>query len=88
MTRKSGADDPDLRQDLLNAEKQFESQLAEVDESLRTQWQEWDDASTATDDSSAAEQRRENTKQLLVALLDRRRYIRNLVRDVKETLDS
>jgi len=88
MTRKSGADDPDLRQDLLNAEKQFESQLAEVDESLRTQWKEWDDASTIADGTSEAEQRRQNAKQQLVALLDRRRYIRNLVRDVKETLDS
>ena len=87
MTRKSGADDPDLRQDLLSAEKQFESQLAEVNESLRTQREEWDDASTV-DGSSAAEQRRQNAKQQLVALLDRRRYIRNLVRDVKETLDS
>lgn len=88
MTRKSGADDPDLRQDLLNAEKQFEGQLAEVDESLRAQWEEWDDASTVSDNSSWSEQRRQNAKQQLVALLDRRRYIRNLVRDVKETLDS
>jgi len=88
MTRKSGADDPDLRNDLLKAEKQFEGQLAEVDESLRTQWEEWDDASTVTDSTSWSEQRRQNAKQQLVALLDRRRYIRNLVRDVKETLDS
>jgi molecular chaperone HscB len=88
MTRKSGADDPDLRRDLLNAEKQFESQLAEVDDSLRAQWEEWDDASTGSDSTSWSEQRRQNAKQQLVALLDRRRYIRNLVRDVKETLDS
>jgi molecular chaperone HscB len=88
MTRKSGADDPDLRQDLLKAEKQFEGQLAEVDESLRKLWEEWDDASAVSDGSSWVEQRRQNAKQQLVALLDRRRYIRNLVRDVKETLDS
>ena len=88
MTRKSGVDDPDLRQDLLNAEKQFEGQLDEVDESLRKLWEEWDDASTVPDGLSWAEQRRLNAKQQLVALLDRRRYIRNLVRDVKETLES
>jgi molecular chaperone HscB len=88
MTRKSGADDPDLRQDLLNAEKQFDGQLAEVDESLRKLWEEWDDASAVADGSSWVEQRRQDAKQQLVALLDRRRYIRNLVRDVKETLDS
>ncbi len=88
MTRKSGADDPDLRKDLLDAEKQFEGQLAEVDGSLRKLWEEWDDASAVSDGSSWVEQRRQNAKQQLVALLDRRRYIRNLVRDVKETLDS
>ena len=37
-------------------------QLAEVDESLRTLWEEWDDASTVTDGSSAAEQRRLKTR--------------------------
>src|SRR5450631_1637983 len=88
MTRESGADAPDLRQDLLKAEKQFEGQLAEVDESLRKLWEKWDDATSLSDGSSWVEQRRQDAKQQLVALLDRRRYIRNLVRDVKETLDS
>jgi molecular chaperone HscB len=82
MTRKAGGDDPALREDLLAAKKQFEAQLAETDRTLEQLWQEWDNA--ASTDSPASD----SVKQQMVALLDRRRYIRNLVRDVNQTLEA
>jgi molecular chaperone HscB len=84
MNRKMGEDDPQLRADLERARVQFESQLAAVDTSLQALWTRWD----AAIDSAAVEPEKTNIKDEIVALLDRRRYIRNLVRDVNEALES
>ncbi|MBV8629626.1 MAG: Fe-S protein assembly co-chaperone HscB [Silvibacterium sp.] len=84
MNRKMGEDDPQLRADLEKARTQFESQLAAVDTGLEALWASWDE----TVDSSAAKSDTGNIKGEIVALLDRRRYIRNLVRDVNEALET
>jgi molecular chaperone HscB len=84
MNRKMGEDDPQLRADLDEARVQFESQLAGVDTSLQALSTRWDEAI----DSAAAEPEKTKIKDQIVALLDRRRYIRNLVRDVNEALES
>ncbi|MBV8674822.1 MAG: Fe-S protein assembly co-chaperone HscB [Acidobacteriaceae bacterium] len=83
MNRKMGEDDPQLRADLERARTQFETQLATIDTGLETLWDRWD----ANLDAHAAESGA-NIKAKIVALLDRRRYIRNLVRDVNETLET
>ena len=84
MNRKMGEDDPQLRADLDKARTQFESQLGAVDTGLESLWDRWD----ATVDSHATEPDTNKIKDEIVALLDRRRYIRNLVRDVNEALES
>jgi molecular chaperone HscB len=48
-----------------------------VDQDLNKQWQVWDEGDAAT---------RKKAEKTMVALLDRRRYLSNLVRDVTETL--
>jgi molecular chaperone HscB len=75
--REAGAADPDLQAQLERAKAKFESLLADVDRDLRGQWRVWDEGNTAE---------REAAKTATVALLDRRRYLNNLVRDVTETL--
>jgi len=77
MARKMGEDDPQLKSDLQQAKTKFESLLAAVDTDLRAQWQLWD----AGDEAA-----RQSAQKAMVALIDRRRYLRNLVRDVTETL--
>jgi molecular chaperone HscB len=77
MARKMGEEDPSLQADLQQAKAKFEALLGKVDEDLRTQWQVWD-----AGDSEA----RQASQKNMVALLDRRRYLSNLVRDVTETL--
>ena len=83
MNRKMGEDDPQLRGDLEKARVEFESQLAASDSNLQEQWTKWDAALEA---GNGAEKTK--IKDEMVALLDRRRYIRNLVRDVNEALES
>ena len=84
MTHKMGEDDPQLRADLEKARTQFEGQLAGVDTSLEGLWGRWDDSV----DGASAGSDSKKIKDEMVALLDRRRYIRNLVRDVNEALEN
>jgi molecular chaperone HscB len=74
---KMGEDDPALRGDVERAQQQFKSMLASVDADLRTAWTAWDSAFDAND--SAAKDKQKNT---MLALLDRRSYLRNLLREV------
>jgi molecular chaperone HscB len=81
--RKMGEDDPQLRADLEKAQTQFTGQLAQVDADLQQTGSAWDAALDADDESSKAAIARQ-----LAALLDRRGYLRNLVRDVNEALET
>lgn len=84
ITRKMGEDDPQLRHDLEKARADFESQLADCDSNLRELWSVWDADDVAQ--QSAAKDKMVATLNEMVATLDRRRYIHNLVRDVNEAL--
>ena len=77
MTRGSGQTDPESEANLTQARSRFEGLLDEVDTDLHTQWQTWDDGDAAA---------RKAAERAMVALLDRRRYLSNLLRDVNETL--
>jgi len=79
MARKMGEQDPTLQADLEQAEKKFEGLLAAVDVDLRAEWKTWDAGDEPT---------RKSAQQTMVALIDRRRYLSNLVRDVTETLGA
>jgi len=77
MNQKMGENDPALQADLTTARGKFESLLAEVDGDLAASGKTWDFGDAAT---------RETAANAMAALLDRRRYLRNLVRDVNEVL--
>jgi len=77
MARKTGYEDPELQASLTAAKKKFEGMLEAVDRDLRTQWKAWDEGD---------EPIRQTAQKAMVVLLDRRRYLSNLVRDVTETL--
>ncbi len=78
---KVGEDDPALRSDLERAQQQFSGMLAAVDQDLRSAWAAWD---MALDKNDAAA--RDKQKEAMVALLDRRSYLRNLLREVGAVL--
>jgi molecular chaperone HscB len=77
--KKMGEDDPGLTKSLQEAKRKFDGLLDAVDSDLRAQWKAWDDGDKTT---------RETSQKTMVALLDRRRYLNNLVRDVTETLEN
>ena len=77
--RKMGETDPQLQADLEAAKKKLDSLSDAVDDDLHREWQAWDAGDVAA---------RETAKTKMVALLDRRRYLSNLVRDVTETLGA
>ena len=79
MSKKMGDSDPELQSSLEQANKKFNDMLNEVDRDLREQWQVWD---------SGEEAARLEAQKKMVSLLDRRRYINNLVRDVTDTLSN
>jgi molecular chaperone HscB len=77
MNRKMGEDDPSLQSDLTAARSRFETLLAEVDSDLAAQAATWD---------AGAPEIRQKAALTMATLLDRRRYLSNLVRDVNEVL--
>jgi len=80
MAHKVGdEDDPELKQSLMQAQKKFEALRDAVDRDIQAQWDAWD---------SGRESARRAAQQAMVSLLDRRRYLSNLVRDVTDTLEG
>jgi molecular chaperone HscB len=77
--RATGEADSELQISLEQAKRKFDVLLQAVDEDLRVQWQAWDLGNVAT---------RQASQKRMVALLDRRRYLSNLVRDVNEVLGA
>jgi len=77
--KQSGSSDDSLTSSLEQARLKFTEMLEDVDEDLRACWNEWD---------SGDQSLRSVAQKKMVALLDRRRYLSNLVRDVKETLGA
>src|SRR5882724_6215978 len=79
--KKMGEDDPALVRDLESHKAQFEKKYEELAEELKNRWDHWDRAL----DLDSAEERRDALDGM-VDLLNRRSYIRNLVRDVNEAM--
>ncbi len=80
---RAGDGDPQLRTDLEAARVEFEQRLALVDGELARAQDEWDQAVEAG--TGAA---RGASAARMAALLDKRRYMRNLVREVREALGA
>jgi molecular chaperone HscB len=81
--KKMGEDDPALLEEIgkakLSLEVKHDALLAE----LKSDWAKWDKAV-----DSGTEQARLKIRDHMVDVLNRRNYVRNLVRDVNEALES
>jgi molecular chaperone HscB len=80
--KKMGEDDPQLRKDLLAAKTDFDSKMAAAQADLEQLHAQWDLALDANDAPAKLAAR-----DAMVALLNRRGYLRNLVRDVNDALE-
>jgi molecular chaperone HscB len=82
MAKKMGDNDPQLRKDLLAAKFAFDGRMAATQSELQRLWGWWDAALDAGDEAA-----KDSAKDAMVALLNRRSYLRNLVRDVNDALE-
>jgi molecular chaperone HscB len=80
--KKMGEDEPELRRDLMTAKDAFDAKMVETQAELERLWKAWDSAVDAGDESAKG-----RAKDAMVALLNKRSYLRNLVRDVNEALE-
>ena len=81
--RQMGDDaDPDLLRELEAAAVNLKAKLAETQAELEEQWVRWDEA-VDRDDAGA----RAGARDAMVAVLNKRSYLRNLVRDVTAALE-
>jgi molecular chaperone HscB len=80
--KRLGEKDPALVQELQQHRQSLEEKFSALFDELKGYWSEWDSAEVSANDD---EKRRVRDK--MVDLLNRRSYIRNLVRDVNEVLE-
>src|SRR6202045_5145772 len=85
--KKMGEDDPSLIAEIGKQKVSLEAKHEALLEELRTQWKTWESLIDRGHDAAAIDQRAK-VRDKMVDVLNRRNYIRNLVRDVNEALDS
>jgi molecular chaperone HscB len=79
--KQVGEDEPELRRDLMTAKDAFDAKMVETQAELEGLWSVWDAGVDAGDEAVKA-----RAKDAMVELLNKRSYLRNLVRDVNDAL--
>jgi molecular chaperone HscB len=79
--KQMGEDEPELRRDLMAAKDAFDAKMVETQAELEELWKVWDSGVDAGDEAVKV-----RAKDAMVELLNKRSYLRNLVRDVNEAL--
>ena len=80
---KMGERDPQTVKSLQGSRDAFAEKLGALDEELTTEWTEWDRVEAGGDAKA-----RLAVRDRMVGLLNRRNYLRNLVRDVNQALEA
>src|SRR5215472_17061972 len=75
--KQMGEDEPELRRDLMTAKDSFDARMVQALAELEDLWTAWDAAMDTNDTSAQA-----RAREAMVAVLNKRSYLRNLVRDV------
>ncbi|HUR36272.1 MAG TPA: Fe-S protein assembly co-chaperone HscB [Terriglobales bacterium] len=85
VSKQMGESDPNTERDLLAAKDKFEASLDALTLELQSIWNHWD---AVISNPAATDAQRISVRDKMVALLNKRSYIRNLVRDVNAVLDN
>jgi molecular chaperone HscB len=86
MNKKVGDDDPALFEEIGKAKLSLETKHASLLHELQACWKEWDGVIDRGAEAFAAQ--RAQVRDKMVDVLNRRNYIRNLVRDVNEAMEK
>src|SRR5271165_2978459 len=89
MNKKLGDDDPNLARDLQAAKQNLDGKQAAMLSDLSSAWDRWDSLiGRAIAGQPITEQERSSILDAMLAILNRRNYIRNLLRETEEVLES
>jgi molecular chaperone HscB len=86
MNKKMGDDDPALIEEISNQKSSLEIKQEALLQELQSQWKDWDILIDRGQNATAAQRAQVTGK--MVDVLNRRNYIRNLVRDVNEAMEQ
>jgi molecular chaperone HscB len=87
--KKIGEDDPALLEEIGKQKLELEAKQDALLEQLQSQWKIWDGLiQRDSNGQPVSDVEREQERDKMVDLLNRRNYIRNLVRDVNEVLEG
>ena len=89
MQKKMGEDDPALIEEIGRQKLELEEKHEALLRELEVNWRMWDGMIQRQQNGQpVSEEERRQERDKMVDLLNRRNYIRNLVRDVNEALES
>ncbi len=89
MQKKMGEDDPALIEEIGRQKLELEAKQDALLRQLEGHWKMWDGMIQREQNGQpVSEEERKQARDRMVDLLNRRNYIRNLVRDVAEVLDA
>lgn len=89
MQKKMGEDDPALIEEIGRQRLELEEKQAALLRDLEHRWKMWDGMIQREQNGQpVSEEERKQEREKMVDLLNRRNYIRNLVRDVSEVLEN
>jgi molecular chaperone HscB len=87
MNKKIGEYDKNLAHDLEQTRANLDAKYNNLMEELRGYWKEWDQMEDRMSSGEEVGAERKTILNEMLDLLNRRTYIRNLVRDVNEVLE-
>jgi len=89
MNKKMDEDDPSLAQDVRAAKEHLIGKQNEMLTELQASWAQWDAlAGRAAAGEAVAESERAATRDAMLAILNRRSYLCNLLREIDDVLES
>src|SRR5271167_2831653 len=89
MQKKMGEDDPALIEEIGNQKRDLEEKQEALLHELQGRWKIWDGMiQRESNGQPVSDEERRQERDKMLDVLNRRNYIRNLVRDVNEVLES
>jgi len=89
MNKKMGEEDRNLESELRDTKKQLQEKHDALRKELQAAWSDWDALMERVDEGgNVLEDDREGVRNRMVDVLNRRNYLRNLLRDVDEVLEG
>lgn len=89
MQKKMGEDDPALIEEIGRQKLELEEKYEALLEELKSHWKTWDELIDREQSGKpVSENEHKQARDKMVDVLNRRNYIRNLVRDVSEALEN